>query len=375
MEENSFSVNDEIKVENQFYIVKGFIQYQNINDGYKWTEYQLLNKCSNEIKWLSIDSLYEEYAIYTQEQKSSAYDPDQIEKQGYREADSGKQKVIGYQGNMDVDMGETAYFWEYEDGDGEKIIAVEQWSDGKECSRGYYLDKNQITLVNKGEKSDSNMFSSGKKASNTMLSKLICIMALVGGGGIILFIIGCLFGNSNQIHNFLEESLYFDFKTAITSEHNNKEKATVYQTSLTLDEAVKKIIDGIEGDTEYVQQNTEDKDTSVAIITDKEYCLVYESEEKEVLVQVSSRAYVYGSSNHVYHGRSATYRYYRRYYYSTVYSTDRNRYKDKNDSYTGYHDSTINNTASDTYSSYASSVRQSSISSRRSSGGGTSFGK
>lgn len=375
MEEYSFCINDEIKVENQFYIVKGCIQYENINDGYKWTEYQLLDRCSNQIRWLSIDSLYEEYSIYTQEQSSSAYDLEQIEKQGYRETDSGKQKVIGYQGNMDVDMGETAYFWEYEDSEGENIIAVEQWSDGKECSRGYYLDKSEIVLVSRGKNQNSNKSYGRKRTDNITLNRIIGIIAVLGGIGVVVFVIGCFFNNSNKIHNFLEESSYFDFKTAITSEYNTKEKASVYKTTLILDEAVKKIIEGIEGDTEYVQQNTEDEDSSVAIITDKEYCLVYESEEKEVLVQVSSRSYVYGSSNRIYHGRNSTYRYYRRYYYSTVYSFDRNRYKDKNDSYKGYHESKINSTTSDTYSSYASSVRQSSIASRKSSGGGTSFGK
>lgn len=362
MEEYSFGIEDEIKIDHCLYIVKGFIQYENINDGYKWTEYCLLDKGTRETKWLSIDPLYEEYAIYTPEADGSVFNLDQIINQGFREADSGRQKVVGFEGNVDVDMGETADFWEYEDSQEENIIAIEQWSDGRECSRGYYLDKEEITFV-----------SVGKKPSKRKKGILVKVFVALGILGVLGFLLGSMDGYYRKIYSFLDESSSFKFKTAITSDYNSKEKASVYQTALTLDAAVKKIIDGIEGDVEYIQQNNEDDDTSVAIITNNEYCLIYEAEG--VWVQVSSRSYIYGSKNKIYRGRGSTYRFYRRYYYSTVYDTDKKKYSNLNNSYTGYKDSKVDNTSSSVYNGYASSVRQSSIASRRSSGGGTGFGK
>lgn len=141
-----------------------------------------------------------------------------------------------------------------------------------------------------------------------------------------------------------------------------------------MDATARDIIQAVEGDVEDVQQNTEDEDDSIAILTDNEYCLVYTSSDNETLVQISERSYAYCSSNTPYRCRMGTGRYFRRFYYSRGYSSDKDRYSKKRDSYTGYDDTTVTSTT-DTYKSYASSVRQSSIARRRSSGGGTSSGK
>lgn len=369
-----FRKNDTVRVEDRFYIVLGYIEYENTEDGCRWMEYCLRDRNTNEIRWLSIDTQYEEYAIYTRIAYNS--DMEQLNEMGYHLADSGTEKVISYDGNVDVDIGETAGFLEYEDDSEENIISVEAWSDEKEYARGYYVDREDIQLA---DKNNWNNAGTKKNTVNHMSSslgiKLVTGMVLVFTTIVVMGVMKVLFDNSKIIRNYLEKSTDFELCTGITSEYDSREKALVYSTSLTLDEAVRNILDGIEGNTERVQQNTEDGDLSVAIVTTGEYCLVYESKKNEVLVQVSSRAYVYGSDNEIYHGTSASNRYYRRYYYSTAYLTDRNHYKKKKDSYAGYDDTTIDSSYNDTYNDYASSVRQSSISSRRSSGGGTGSGK
>ena len=113
----------------------------------------------------------------------------------------------------------------------------------------------------------------------------------------------------------------------------------------------------------------------MAILTKDEYCLVYFSESNETLVQVSSRLYSYTSSNAPYRARHSSAAYYRRYYYSRGYNTDSTRYSKKTTSYENYDDGTINSNTNDKYKNYSESVRQSSTSSRPTSGGGTSSGK
>lgn len=371
----TFRKNDTVRVEDRFYTVLGYIEYENTEDGCRWMEYCLRDENTKEIKWLSIDTQYEEYAIYTRTSYNSDME-NQLNGMGYHLADQGTEKVIHYDGNMDVDIGETAYFQEYEDDSEDNIISVEEWSDGKECARGYYVDREDIRLADNWNWNHADTYGNSVQKKTLSVGKIInkgIVLVVVAIFGILG--IQHVFGNSKLIRNYLEKSTDFELRTGITSEYDEKEKALVYSTTLTLDEAVKNILDGINGKTECVQQNTEDGDLSVAIVTTGEYCLVYESEESEVFVQVSSRSYVYGSENEIYHGTEASNRYYRRYYYSTAYLTDRNHYKKKRNSYKNFDDTTISTSYNDTYNDYASSIRQSSVSSRRSSGGGTGYGK
>ena len=198
---------------------------------------------------------------------------------------------------------------------------------------------------------------------------LIIIIIILGG----LLSVASI-GNKNKMRNFLEKDLNFTYVTSITSDLNSKEKADVYGTSLSVEEAAKKLIDSVKGKVEDVQENTEDN--TVAILTKYEYCLVYVDEtNNETLIQVSSRLYSYSSTNRLYRSSTVSSNYYRRYYYSRGYFDDQNKYKKYtsgfyNDTY-DYVDSNIN----DKYKDYSYSVRQSSASTRTSSGGGTSSGK
>ena len=135
------------------------------------------------------------------------------------------------------------------------------------------------------------------------------------------------------------------------------------------------IIDGIEGNTESVQQNTEDGDYTIAILTEKEYCIVYRGDDDRVYVQVSPRKYAYTSDKEPYHSRAGTYRYFRRFYYSRGYGSDSSTYSNSTSSYYGYSDGTIDYNSNNSLNSYSQNVRQESINSRSSDGGGLSSGK
>ena len=126
---------------------------------------------------------------------------------------------------------------------------------------------------------------------------------------------------------------------------------------------------------EDVQQNEEDN--SVAIITDNEYCIVYSDTDdvNNTLVQVSSRLYAYTSSESPYHSNTYVSNYYRDYYYSRGYSSDNERYNKYATSYENFSGDYIDKNISDNYRTYSTSVRQSSVYSRSSVGGGTGFGK
>ena len=167
--------------------------------------------------------------------------------------------------------------------------------------------------------------------------------------------------------------------TSVTGEA--KQKADVYSagSAYSIDFIAEDIITAIEGETEYVQKDDEageGEEGSVAILTKKEYCLVYPSEDNnEVLVQVSKRKFTYTTDESPYRSNRHARRYYRRFYYSTGYSSDSSSYRKYSSPYSSFDDTSISYSDSNSLNTYSGTVRQDSINARRSDGGGLSNGK
>lgn len=379
-----FSINSILNIRGRTYRIVGVVSYRNNGDGSYWDEYRLIEEGTHQEMWLSIDNVYDEYAMYHMTGFNALFTEQGIRDAGYHEADSGVQTVVRNQGRyLDVDTGETARYWEYEDVSEENIIAIEEWSDGKEYSTGFYVEKNEILVVSDGnieENQQGFIYNSSSNVGEDIKEKIekrlftYSMLVMIITVGIVIFFRTFSSFNRNTIAKFLTDNIYYTYRTSITSDTNTKQKADVYVSSFDVEAAAKNIIDGMEGDVEDVQRNTEDEDDSIAILTEDEYCFIYTSSDNETLVQVSKREYAYSNDDDLYRSRTGSRRYYRRYYYSRGYSSDKSRYSQSTDSYRGYSDFAIGG-STDTLNSYASSVRQSSIARRRSSGGGTSHGK
>lgn len=379
-----FNIGDVLKVDTEEYSVEGLIIFINEADSCKWTEYKLRQRQSNEIKWLSVDETYEEYAIYSECKYKSAFKEENIISEGYKEVDSGTARVLDSRGSVDVDYNEKVDFKEFEDCNEYNIISIEKWGFETEYSTGHYIECNQIEKIlggyNTGYQRENlaNKYGNKKSISNIFSGNInrIVIFAVIA-----IFIIGIIFSNTknkNEIADFLKSNSSFTYSTSITSDGEAQEKADVYSTSLSIEDAAKSIINKIDGDVCDVQENPED--LSVAILTDNEYCMVYPDEEGKVFVQVSTRLYAYSSEQQPYRSRASGARFFRSFYYSTGYTTDSSKYSSNRNSYSSYDGGTVNSNSSDKYKSYSSSARQSSArqsssSSRTSSGGGTSSGK
>lgn len=367
-----YSVGDVLQIKGELFNVVGIIQYRNLNDNCDWFEYRLISHLSRSEKWLSVDTTYNEFSISWASKKSTT---------GYEVVDAGNELVINALGDVDVIKGDKAYFMEHEDATKEKIISIEKWDNEIETSEGYYIEENDIILYDRNNFTNSSTYAKCRKSKQSKVNNIKKIII-----SIFSILIACwilvpdvldwvdLFYSPPSIQDYVEESPKYEYTTSITG--SDGEKANVYKSTLSLDATVKDIINGIEGDTENVQQNTEDRDESVALLTDKEYSLVYMSEKDEVLVQISTRKYAYHNDNQLYHSHRNTRRFYRRYYYSKAYRNDCNSYSGSGSSpYSSFDDSTIYSNGYDSYNTYSYSVRQSSIDSRRSSGGGLSGGK
>lgn len=353
-----YQVGDILRIDGELYKVLGKIQYRNTEDNCRWMEYRLKKLEGGDEFWLSVDEAYDEFSL-SHAVKHTPLD-------GYHQVDSGTEEVLAVWGRVDVSVGDKAPFTEYEDETEEKIISEENWDDGKEVSVGFYLDWNEISV-----EKDPEIQKTAKKEKKPAIGKIFLILF-----GLILGIalISTLFGKKNSVSDYLKNHPEaYTYVTSITG--NDKEKADVYRSSETMDLTAKDILEGIKGQTDDVQQNTEDGDESIAILTDEEYCLIYTSEDNEVLVQISSRKYAYTSDQTPYHARVHTHHYYRSYYYTRGYYNDSQRFRSTSSSYKNYDGGTVDSNFSDPYDNYSSSIRQSSVGSRTSSGGGLSSGK
>lgn len=376
-----FRKGDRIKIEGELYQILGGIELVNRSDGARWTEYYVQNLQNGKLRWLSVDEIYDEYAIYTS-CDSKGFSEEELDAQGWKNADSGVEEVLGWFGNVDAEQGEKASYIEYEDSTGEYLMSVEHWDGETEYAKGYYLDKDEIEIASDLQQVENRQFRvdynncqprhpqtmQKRKGRNNKIIALVVIAIMACGIWAMT-----KSASKKEIRNYLEDSSFYFYETSITSDLNEEEKADVYSTSRSIEMAAKDIINAIDGETEDVQENTEDK--SVAILTEHEYCLVYESEEGKTMVQASSRAYAYQSTSNPYHATSTTARHYRSFYYFRGFSRDASRYDNRASGYQNYSGTAPDYNYSDTYRNYSNTVRQGSTGTRTSSGGGIGFGK
>ena len=314
-----FNIGDIVNADGTEYHIAGRITYKNTSDGMYWDEYRMIPVSGGAEAWLSVDEIYDEYSI---SKKASVM----TSTAGYHLVDQGTEVVYSCEGSVDVSYGDRAQFYEYEDSTEEKIISREVWDDETEVCTGYYLDKDEFYFV----RHDTEYKAPGSAGSARLTLIVLAIVAL-------FILLPDLIGSIHftpTIRKTLDKNSSFTYVTSITGE--DKQKARVYSVGsyYTVGDAAKWIIDGIEGETEVVQQDDEDPENgSIGILTKKEYCLVYKGEDGEVLAQVSNRKYAYTTDNTPYHGTSRAHRYYRRFYYSGGYDSDSRKYKSSSSPY------------------------------------------
>ena len=371
-----FSRGDILSIQSVGYVVVGGITYRNMADGNCWDEYRVRKLETSAEAWLSIDDVFREYSItlVTGSSRPSL--------SGYHIVDQGREVVVDTMGRVDVDRGDAAMFTEYEDVTEENIISEERWDDGAEYSRGHYIDWEEICYIRHDDSAADAAEKMDRKNTRIVGAILVLVFMLPFLGSILGFLANNIH-LSQSISHYLKKAskdtlVQYSYVTSITGETG--QKADVYKAgaAYTIDFVAQDIITAIEGDTEYVQKDDEAGDGeegSVAILTKKEYCLVYPSEDNEVLIQVSNRKYAYTDDSYPYRSNRHSRRYYRRFYYSTGYSSDSSKYRKYSSSYSSFDDTSISYSNSNSLNTYSGTVRQDSINRRKSDGGGLSSGK
>ena len=335
-------------IKNEKYVVDNMIEFK--EDTWVWQEYEVRKKDiqTGTRYWLTIEqdeNGKEEYYLYYKYNKRIDYKKLEFEDNGkkYKLYESGVETVKSFFGPTDVDMNEKCKYYDYISENKEEILSVEVWSDGAEYTIGNKLQSYQINIT---EEIDTEYLKRNK--SNKIGNRIVgAIVAVMIGFPILCGLLAGVTVNKS-ISKYLNKTTdKYTYVTSVTNNSNN-EKAKVYKTSLTsLDATVKDIINGVpEGVTEVIDDDTTTENDGYAIETNKEYAYIYKHTDGKIYIQVSDKEFVNDSG--------------------TTYHSSHNTY---------YHRSYTRRYRSSTYYNYATSARQSSINSRKSSGGGTSSGK
>lgn len=290
---------------------------------------------------------------------------------GLRRLDIGQIVVIDSK-NYIIDLHESVKFKKIKNYASEKNFSVETWQDEICYRESIPIRKEHIEIKDKKEDNKyCNNFN--KKQKKVPYLKYILLLLIP----IIFLLIYSNLSNRHFIANYLKEDSSYIYYTSITSDTDSKLKADVYYTKMSMDKTAEFILNA-SGDRIEDIQSSKDK-YSVAILTKYEYALVYIGKDNKTYIQISPREYVYTSNNDLYnYNYRSSNMYYRDFYYTFGYLNDSNRYKNRVSPYSGYTGNKVNKKSSDKHSqlkSSGSSIKQSSVSSRSSSGGGLSSGK
>ena len=343
-------------------------------DTWEWQEYKLIDESTNTILWLSIEEIegstkYSIYYIYAGSRVNQEINI-VVGNEKYSLYEKGTAIVKSYYGNVDVDVRERVDFVEYISESKETLFSIEYWDGEIEQTMGRYIEPPDIIITNEINQSASKSrigSSSDNKKANRII---VAVFSVIFFAFMIIPIMSQIIVSNKSVGKYLKNSSSYTYVTSVTNNSNNK-KADVYKSNKsTIDETVKDIIKGVPEKINKVSQTTNTTITNssnktntistnsisnksetsnndgIGLITNSEYAYVYKGDDNNIYVQVSNKEYVNNSST-VYHSRSHLH------YYRT-YSTP---------------------STSSSYDSYLSSARQSSVSSRISSGGGTSSGK
>lgn len=335
---NNLKYGQIVSINNEKYTVIGMIEF--IEDTWVWQEYKLKNP-NYAIKWLSVEKNEGkiQYSLYTEKpfiRTSESLEFD-YENEKYSLFEQGTAMVKRFYGNVDVDLLEKVQFKEYINEAKSKLISIENWSGEVEKSTGIYLNDTDVVITQDIDNNVPKSFNRGNILA-IILTILLSVIFFVSTG------IAGVISDRNVIVKFLDKSSDFKYVTSVTNNENNK-KAKVYKTNLTIEQAVKKIIDAAPEKIKEVKED--DESDGVGLLTGSEYAYVYTGEDNLVYVQVSKKSFMTENTNS-YHSRYRNRGYYRTY---RIYNS------------------------SSSYSSYLNSARQQSINARKSSGGGTSSGK
>ena len=348
-------VGDAFRVENTFYRVSGKIQYKNVETQRTWYEYRVFSPETGEEAWYSCDIYKDENWLTKLQSDDSLEDVYFLEQEALQ--------VVATKGVVGDEVGDTMVLKKHQDAFGKNVKLVKSWSEKEEYFSGYCegARENPFTEnmgATKNRKTKKKWF--GRNKERTPIQKSMLMFRLIVSVLVLLIAsLGSLWNRLNvpSAIEFMEDNpMRFIHVHSLISEQ--EDFADVYMSTESMDDTAIAVIEHIEGKAEEVQQNAELGDDSIAILTEKEYCFIYKSENNQVLVQVCKRKYAYTCDHPLFQGTELSNEFYKHFYYTWGYRDDRVTYLEVASPYMTYQNTVLNVNNGDKFLKYAKKIRE-----------------
>jgi len=345
-------VGDAFRIEGTFFRVTGKVQYQNLETQEKWYEYYVFAPETGQRALYSCGIYKKENWLIEKEDKISLDDVYFVEQE--------VTEVIAARGTVDLQVGERGVLKKYQDAFGKTVKIVRTWNDEDSFYCGYCEGAMEnpftedIHAGKKKRKRKRGFRNTERTPAQESMFRFRIILSILA---VVITTLCSIwnFMNVPSAMKYIEENnlKYIHLRSLIT---DNQDFADVYMSSDSLDNTAIELIECIDGKAEEIQQNLDNGDRSIAILTNKEYCFIYESVENQVLVQISPRKYAYSSDYALFQGTEYATEYYKHFYYTWGYSSDRKKYPEVTSPYLTYANRVLNINNRDKYSEYADKV-------------------
>lgn len=353
-----FNEGDILSINDIHYVVKGCLEFSSKKGG-SWPEYYMTRLSDGVEFWLSVDDKCLLWEVLSSTPNLS----------GYEVIESGVEIVKKAIGDVDCEVGDTAEYKDYSKRDERSYISVEKWDDETEYSSGSMVSPSKIKIVKKGDPKKKE-----EKQKSGVWKYILMILALFLG----FKFCGSSSSTPPTIESVLSENGRYIVETYLTGA--DKEYAQIYRRSTSgasIDGVTKEIIAHIEGNTTQVIENPVDS-SSVIIVTPDEFCVVYrDSITNKTLVHLCDKDWMTDNSSvPLYHANSSTEEFAKSLHVYNTYGADSLDNSNSNNHHHRRHSHIFtalffrNMSTNGRYNDYSRSVRQESVNSRSSSGGG-----
>ena len=141
-----FNYGETLRIRRDLYTILGKIRYIDTHGKIRY-EYKLVKHRNNAEFWLRWDKRREAYQFLKSCGKARPAEMKLVNK--------GYQVITGTWGDIERDIVDVARYEEYESDNGTHTFSVEEWSDVKAYSKGFYINKEYVSVEKAAEVTES----------------------------------------------------------------------------------------------------------------------------------------------------------------------------------------------------------------------------
>lgn len=325
-----FSLRNLITIDNGVYRVVSLVSSIEDKGTKKYNIYRLEEINDYQIKFLYINTKDKTYMLLVEYPFNKFFNEEKLLNDGYNKI-SGQSMIIESRGAIDYYLLDNINYSLYVKDENIALIQKSKknskYLKGKRILREDFALKNHDSEFLKLELENKIIYNNENTQNQKVKKRALIVTPIIL---LIMLILLVFIGNKENvlISNNISKNIELEHVSTVTSTEAEKEKAEIYESDLKVAQLADLLIE--ENKNNIVEILKNDKESTVIIITDDEYCIVYTGDQYKTLVQISSREYLYFSDNELYRAAfKDDIEFYKESYYNTCFNKDKELFSGK----------------------------------------------